>query len=64
VDTCLTKRLNFGGFRDFAAGPPSDPNSVNLHVYRSTANTPIREQIHRETLEFNGMTTKNNKDGR
>jgi hypothetical protein len=31
LDTCLIKRLNFG-FKAFAAGPPSFPNSMNLHV--------------------------------
>jgi hypothetical protein len=34
TDACLTKKLNVG-FSDFAAGPPSDPNSLNLRVYRS-----------------------------
>jgi hypothetical protein len=34
ADACLTKRLNLG-FSDFDAGPPSDPNSLNLRVHRS-----------------------------
>jgi hypothetical protein len=44
ADTCLTKRLNLG-LRDFAAGPPSDPNSLNLHVYQKRQSQTHRLEI-------------------
>jgi hypothetical protein len=42
ADACLTNWLNLG-FSDLAAGPPSDPNSLNLRVYRS-ANHELNDQ--------------------
>jgi hypothetical protein len=63
VDTCLTKTLNFG-FRDFAACPSSDPNSVTCMCTEVPQTQRLEDKFIERTSEFNGMTTKNNKDGR